>query len=947
MSYDSNWSNVVGEWLTHSAVFGAIILILGGAAVALIRQPVYRIRIIQWTLAACLAVPLLQQLPGLPGYSLPVWTTASDAPTAAPVTIADPVEYAGSYLPPLDVVPTEMLGAEPQSPTAVAPQVAANEANPPPAVASATAVAASAWPLRLPNIRALLLGTYFVIVAGYLVHWSLGWSRRRQILQSAKPADETIRSLLTSIAGPAAQRARLLVSDQVAAPMMWGVVRPVIVVPASLVRQPDQTALRWGLAHEWSHVVHGDFSRHLLASVTKLVCFYQPAYWWLRRQLTLSQDYLADAFAAQQGESPEDYAAFLVALARSGQRPQLAGTLGIGGHRSNLFRRVSMLVQSTRPLLLRNGRWPTLAIASLALLASAGLSAVRLGAEPVELAAAGAAGSEPLAEQDQAVAQPAAAAAPPEKSPLPDPITYVGKVVDRETGQPIAGATVEIIRSLSRHPKTDRWEWLHTTKHVSNEQGEYQFTLPPEEVAEPSLYLEVDAHHEQYQSKGRSGYSHMMIRKNLENGEPPFYSTIKLAPGEPITAVVLQPDGKPSANTQVLVYSKSPAKQPGRSFEFGAFQHTQTDEQGRLRVVVATPGDGVLWVFPKNFSPLAHRLRDIRGDLGSLQLTEGTRLSGRVLDAKGNPVAGVGVNLRRNGDGDDADEFLGSNAVANAIGTGALTDDQGRFELNPLPPGTYRAEVDKSAENSSEPRKERPYNPDPLEHVFVPLEITIRGGEIADPIEIRAVPHVVLRGRFFDSQGQPRASHQQHVFGRANGEGYFANSTVPGKDGWFEFKLPHGVENVELRLSTNEHSSLRWRLKPDEPLTYGRRIQWERLDQDFTTLEVVRYEAPLLLLKAVDDNGEQIKGFIPTSHYAKPAVEEGSRFISGAQGDIGFEEQPDGRWRSSQLLPDENLKVTLSKDGYADTEPQTVSLKEGEIREVVFVLKKAPPAAEK
>ena len=63
-------------------------------------------------------------------------------------------------------------------------------------------------------------------------------------------------------------------------------------------------------------------------------------------------------------------------------------------------------------------------------------------------------------------------------------------------------------------------------------------------------------------------------------------------------------------------------------------------------------------------------------------------------------------------------------------------------------------------------------------------------------------------------------------------------------------------------------------------------------------------------------------------------------FISGALGDIGFESQPDGRWRSSQMLPDEEVTITLEKEGYTSA-PQAVALKEGEERELVFILKKA------
>ena len=79
-----------------------------------------------------------------------------------------------------------------------------------------------------------------------------------------------------------------------------------------------------------------------LACLAGLVLFYQPLFWWLRRQLRLCQDYLADARAAAAG-SAEDYAAFLVRLARIRRSAPAVPALGIGDRRSNLYRRIIML----------------------------------------------------------------------------------------------------------------------------------------------------------------------------------------------------------------------------------------------------------------------------------------------------------------------------------------------------------------------------------------------------------------------------------------------------------------------------------------------------------------------------------------------------------------------------------------------------------------------------
>ena len=50
-------------------------------------------------------------------------------------------------------------------------------------------------------------------------------------------------------------------------------------------------------------------------------------------------------------------------------------------------------------------------------------------------------------------------------------------------------------------------------------------------------------------------------------------------------------------------------------------------------------------------------------------------------------------------------------------------------------------------------------------------------------------------------------------------------------------------------------------------------------------------------------------------------------------GHVSFEHQDDGRWRSSQLLPDEPIEVTVKKEGYT-CEPQELSLAEGDEQEL-------------
>ena len=125
-------------------------------------------------------------------------------------------------------------------------------------------------------------------------------------------------------------------------------------------------------ALDWCQAEEGDAWTCLLFGLGQTLYFCLPWFWWLRRQVRLCQEYVADAAAAEQAANPEDYAQFLVSLTRAPAVP--LGALGVLGNSSDLFRRVTMLLQSPIRVEKRCPRWWSLATATgllgLALLVS-------------------------------------------------------------------------------------------------------------------------------------------------------------------------------------------------------------------------------------------------------------------------------------------------------------------------------------------------------------------------------------------------------------------------------------------------------------------------------------------------------------------------------------------------------------------------------------------------
>ncbi len=434
-----SWHLVALNWLLHAAVGSSLFLLAGALAVRWCRQPVRRIRLIELALSGALLLPWVGQLPGLPRWSAgwlplePESGTLAGPDGARPA--AGPGRLPGSH--------ASLVRAAAEAAVEVAAPVRPEpvmecSSEPTPAVA-----AASQPPAPGPSLSAgsrLIVFGYSAVVAVLLIRMFIGLAYLSWLRHQAYPVPQEVLDLFARIAGAAGQRVRLLASDAIELPLALPGWRPTILLPGALCRGGNTVALRYGLAHEWSHVERGDLWRWNLATLAQPFFFYQPLFWWLRWQLRLCQDYLADARAAEQAAETEDYAAYLVALAaRRHSGPALA--LGIGDHRSNLYRRITMLLQTCQPLERRCvPRW-TLGTALTALLLLIAASAVRLDAG---------APAEDKQDTPKETPQKAPKDKPAEKG---ETLHYTGTVTDKDTGKPIAGATVTVRRSLYGDPE--------------------------------------------------------------------------------------------------------------------------------------------------------------------------------------------------------------------------------------------------------------------------------------------------------------------------------------------------------------------------------------------------------------------------------------------------------------------------------------------------------------
>ncbi len=68
-------------------------------------------------------------------------------------------------------------------------------------------------------------------------------------------------------------------SDELSSPAAWGGRKPCVILPSGLAEKLSVPQLRWTLAHEISHLRHGDWAVALAQSLCGLLCFFNPVVW--------------------------------------------------------------------------------------------------------------------------------------------------------------------------------------------------------------------------------------------------------------------------------------------------------------------------------------------------------------------------------------------------------------------------------------------------------------------------------------------------------------------------------------------------------------------------------------------------------------------------------------------------------------------------------------------
>lgn len=277
----------------ESAIRSTAILAAGCSLALALRRAsaATRHHVLLCAMAAAVIVPCLAA--AFPKWRvIPRWQAAADVPAMASLP---PEESSAGAIPARREVPAGAALSAPHAEKAAKPQ-------------ASPAIAGKKSP---PLSRRQLVFIVWFSGASLILAASLGGmlSLHRRKGRATRVTSGPVMEMADALKGELSLRRPLeiLISGEESMPMVWGILRHRLLLPASAVEWP-QERLRIVLMHELSHLRRGDPASLLLARFALAVHWFNPLAWLAARWLRAEQETACDDLVLSRGIPAADYA---------------------------------------------------------------------------------------------------------------------------------------------------------------------------------------------------------------------------------------------------------------------------------------------------------------------------------------------------------------------------------------------------------------------------------------------------------------------------------------------------------------------------------------------------------------------------------------------------------------------------------------------------------------
>jgi bla regulator protein blaR1 len=210
-------------------------------------------------------------------------------------------------------------------------------------------------PTTASQFPAVLWGIWGCGFLGITCSWWVRWRRIQATVRAASPLQLAI-------------PVRAMSSSTSLEPGVFGVLRPVLLLPESIFERLTPAQIEAVIAHEMSHVRHWDNLIATVQMVVETVFWFHPLVWWIGKRMVEERERACDEEVLFLGSEPRVYAEGILNICKLYTESPLVCVSGVTG--SNLKKRIETIMHNSVAVRLNFARRAVLAVAGIAALAA-------------------------------------------------------------------------------------------------------------------------------------------------------------------------------------------------------------------------------------------------------------------------------------------------------------------------------------------------------------------------------------------------------------------------------------------------------------------------------------------------------------------------------------------------------------------------------------------------
>jgi bla regulator protein blaR1 len=148
-------------------------------------------------------------------------------------------------------------------------------------------------------------------------------------------------------------------------PGVFGILKPVVILPAGITERLTPAQLETVIAHELCHVERKDNLTATIHMLVETIFWFHPLVWWIRTQLVAERERACDEEVVKVATDPWVYAEAILSVCKLYLEAPLACISGVTG--ANLKKRVEAIIANRTMLKLSFGRKLLLAAGGMAM----------------------------------------------------------------------------------------------------------------------------------------------------------------------------------------------------------------------------------------------------------------------------------------------------------------------------------------------------------------------------------------------------------------------------------------------------------------------------------------------------------------------------------------------------------------------------------------------------